>query len=178
MSVAFSCRVAAGAVWSGYLKTRARQVLQAVGRRRTELSLSLIGDVEMRELNRSYRQKDQPTDVLAFPLYDPPVPEQVACLGDVVISIETARVAARQQRRPLARCLDALLIHGVLHLLGYDHEISVGEARRMARRAREVRGRIGAMTVPPRAVVPARATAAARRASARPRHPRSARARA
>ena len=83
-------------------------MLQAVGRRRTELSLSLIGDAEMRELNRSYRRKDRPTDVLAFPLHDPPVPDEVACLGDVVISIETARVAARQQRRPLAtlsRCV-------------------------------------------------------------------------
>ena len=53
----------------------------------------------------------------------------------VVISIDTAALAARQRRRPLARCLDELLSHGVLHLLGYDPEISVAEERRMARKA-------------------------------------------
>lgn len=120
----------------------------ALGRRKSELSLSLVGDGEMRELNRTYRRKDRPTDVLAFPLHDPPVPANAASLGDVVISIDTALLAARQQRRPLARCLDGLLIHGVLHLLGYDHEISDAEARRMARRAREVQTRIAALKVP------------------------------
>lgn len=148
MPVAFACRAAGGAVWSRYLATRGRQILGALGRRRAELSLSLIDDAEMRGLNRRYRAKDRPTDVLAFPLHEPPVPAGVASLGDVVISIETAAVAARQQRRSLARCLDALVIHGVLHLLGYDHEVSPAEARRMERQAAAVRAAIGVLPAP------------------------------
>lgn len=161
MPVAFECRVTHGAVWSRYLATRARQVLRTLGIRRSELSLSLVGDEEMRALNRRYRGKDRPTDVLAFPLYDPPVPADAASLGDVVISIDTATVAAAEQRRPLATCLDELVIHGMLHLLGYDHEISPAEERRMARKARAVRTAIGALAVPrgasPRATAPSRA---------------------
>jgi len=148
MSVAFSCRAPRGAVWSRYLTTRARQVLRALRVGRAELSLSLVGDAEMRALNRRYRGKDRPTDVLAFPLHEPPVPASVASLGDVVISIDTALLAATQRRRPLAACLDELVIHGVLHLLGYDHEISAAEERRMNRRAREVRAVLGEIAAP------------------------------
>jgi probable rRNA maturation factor len=120
--------------------------LRALGRQRTELSLTVVGDAEMQRLNRRYRAKDRPTDVLAFPLHEPPIAAGVASLGDVVISIDTATIAARQRRRRLERVLDELLIHGVLHLLGYDHEISPAEARRMARRAREVQAAIGLPT--------------------------------
>ncbi len=151
MAVAFACRAPHGAPWSRYLATRARQVLRALDVRRTELSLSLVGDEEMRALNRAHRGKDRPTDVLAFPLYEPPVPAGVPSLGDVVISIDTATVAAAERRRPLAICLDELLIHGVLHLLGYDHEVSPAEERRMARKARAVRTAIGTLAPPDRA---------------------------
>jgi rRNA maturation RNase YbeY len=138
-------------MWSTYLATRARQVLRALGIRRSELSLSLVSDEEMQALNRVHRGKNRPTDVLAFPLHEPPVPPGVPSLGDVVISIDTATVAAAERRRPLASCLDELLIHGVLHLLGYDHEISPAEERRMARKARAVRGAIGTLAPPDRA---------------------------
>jgi rRNA maturation RNase YbeY len=84
-------------------------------------------------------------------LHDPPVAAGVASLGDVVISIDTAALAASEQRRPLAATLDDLLIHGVLHLLGYDHEISPAEERRMARKARAVRAAIGPLEPPARA---------------------------
>lgn len=148
MPVAFACRAPAGAVWSRYLATRARQVLRALGVRRSELSLSLVADPEMHALNRDHRGKDRPTDVLAFPLYEPPVPADAPSLGDVVISLDTAALAARQRRRTLAAVLDELLIHGVLHLLGYDHELSPAEERRMARKARAVRSAIGALAPP------------------------------
>ena len=150
MPVAFACRAPAGAVWSRYLATRARQILRALAIR-SELSLSLVADPEMHALNRAHRGKDRPTDVLAFPLHDPPVAADVASLGDVVISIDTAALAAAEQRRPLAAILDDLLIHGVLHLLGYDHEISATEERRMARKARAVRAAIGPLEPPARA---------------------------
>jgi rRNA maturation RNase YbeY len=148
MPVAYSCRAPHGAVWNRYLATRARQVLRALGVHRAELSLSLVADEEMHGLNRRYRGKDKPTDVLSFPLHTPPIPSEVASLGDVVISIDTAALAAAERRRPLAACLDELVIHGILHLLGYDHEVSAAEERRMARKAREVRTAIGALAVP------------------------------
>lgn len=123
-------------------------MLRALAIRRSELSLTLVDDPAMRALNREYRDKDRPTDVLAFPLHDPPVPADAASLGDVVISIDTATAAADEQRRPLAACLDDLVIHGILHLLGYDHEISPAEERRMARKARAVRSAIGESSTP------------------------------
>jgi probable rRNA maturation factor len=147
--VAFSCRAPHGAVWSRYLAARARQVLRALKHEGTELSLSLVADPEMRTLNRTYRGKDRPTDVLAFPLHVPPIPTRVPSLGDVVISIDTAAAAAAEQDRTLAACLDDLLIHGVLHLLGYDHERSAAEERRMERRARAVRAALAAGAAPP-----------------------------
>jgi rRNA maturation RNase YbeY len=150
MPVAFSCRAPDGAVWSRYLATRARQVLRALGVRRAELSLSLVADPEMRVLNRDYRGKDKPTDVLAFPLHEPPIPAGIASLGDVVISLDTAELEAAERRMPLAACLDELVIHGILHVLGYDHEISPAEERRMARKAREVRRAIGSLRPPAR----------------------------
>lgn len=147
-------------MWGRYLATRARQVLRALAVRRSELSLTVVGDPAMHELNRQYRGKDRPTDVLAFPLYDPPVPADAASLGDVVISIDTATAAGHEQGRALAAVLDDLVIHGILHLLGYDHEISPAEERRMARKARAVRTAIGPLAVPrgaaPRATAPRR----------------------
>ena len=167
MPVAFSCRAPHGAVWSRYLATRARQVLRALAVHRAELSLSLVTDEEMHDLNRTYRGQDRPTDVLAFPLHTPPIPDHVASLGDVVISIDTAALAATERRRPLATCLDELVIHGILHLLGYDHEISPAEERRMVRRAREVRAVIGVLA-PPVVRATGRKTAARRTTRCRP----------
>ena len=93
-------------------------------------------DQTIRELNRQYRNKDKPTDVLSFPLADEVCP---TLLGDVVISIDTARRQARQRKRAFADELRALLIHGILHLLGYDHEVSDSEAVRMRRKERELK---------------------------------------
>jgi probable rRNA maturation factor len=168
MPVAFACRAPAGAVWNRYLATRARQVLRALGIRRSELSLSLVADPEIHLLNRDYRGKDRPTDVLAFPLHEPPVPTDAASLGDVVISLDTAALAARERRRPLAAVLDELLVHGVLHLLGYDHEISPAEDRRMARKAKAVRTAIGSLALPAPAAAAARKAAAGAAAKAAP----------
>jgi len=97
-----------------------------------ELSVALVGDAEMRALNAQYRHLDKPTDVLSFALESaPPAAGEPALLGDVVISLDTA---ARQAARRGAGIVDevrTLLAHGLLHLLGYDHERSPAEARRM-----------------------------------------------
>lgn len=106
-----------------------------------ELSLVLVADQRMRTLNRRYRKKDRTTDVLAFPLQRVPLtltPFPPALLGDVVISMETAKRQAASRGHSLRDELTRLLIHGVLHLMGYDHERSERDATIMARKERAV----------------------------------------
>jgi len=114
------------------VRADARRLVRALGETGAELTVSLVDDEAMQALNRDYRQADRPTDVLAFAMREG---ERVAgdegILGDVVISLDTAARQARRRGVPLARELRTLLVHGVLHLLGYDHERSAAEARRM-----------------------------------------------
>lgn len=95
-----------------------------------EVSLIFTDSETVQRLNRDYRGLDEPTDVLAFPLLsqrdsDPPFtlpPDGVTHLGEVIISCPQASEQARQQGHSLERELAVLIIHGILHLLGYDHE--------------------------------------------------------
>jgi probable rRNA maturation factor len=92
----------------------------------------LIGrDALLRQLNRSYRQKDRPTDVLSFPHAG-----GAGSLGDIAISVDTAGRNARAGGRSLALELETLTLHGFLHLLGYDHEVDDGTMARLERRLR------------------------------------------
>jgi rRNA maturation RNase YbeY len=113
-----------------------RTVLRHLNQPQVELSLALVTDPEIQILNRQYRGKDKPTDVLSFPLADGLQP---FLLGDVVISVETAARQAQRRGHSLREELQILLVHGILHLLGYDHEISRSEAIRMRRKEEEVR---------------------------------------
>ena len=91
-------------------------------RARVELSVALVDDATIRDLNRTWRRKDKPTDVLAFPLVQPPGPVAPAgAIGDVIISVPTARRQAKAHRRPLLDEVTMLLAHGLLHLCGFDH---------------------------------------------------------
>lgn len=96
----------------------------------------------MRGLNRRYRGKDRTTDVLAFAMREAITPHASRLtprpLGDVVISIPTAWRQAKEARRSLDEELACLLVHGILHLCGYDHERGEKEARRMHRRERMI----------------------------------------
>jgi rRNA maturation RNase YbeY len=113
------------------LGRRARRLLGALDRPGAELSLALVDDAAMAELNQRYRGRRGPTDVLSFSLLEGPHRRhRGALLGDVVISVDTAARQARRARRTLDDELLRLLIHGVLHLLGHDHEESA-EARAM-----------------------------------------------
>lgn len=96
-----------------------------------EVSLVLAGDRLLRRLNRDYRGKDRPTDVLSFP-----GDGGEAGLGDVVISVETAGRNARRLGRSLLQELDVLALHGFLHVLGHDHETDGGTMDRLERRLR------------------------------------------
>lgn len=111
----------------------ASRILEFVGEPDALLSLEIVGDVRMRRLNRLFRQRDKTTDVLAFATREGPGPPS-ALLGDVVISLPQALRQSRRHQRGVDYELVVLLIHGILHLCGYDHERSEREARRMTRR--------------------------------------------
>lgn len=126
------------------LRKRGASVLRAVGRARDELTLSLVGDDEIRELNRDYRGKRRATDVLSFSLLEgEDTSHRGKLLGDVVISVDTARRQARQRRRSLDEVVAKLLIHGVLHVIGHDHEVDA-EARAMRSEERRLWGEVRA----------------------------------
>lgn len=95
-----------------------------------ELSLVLANDRAVQELNARWRGKDAPTNVLAFASDEPPAKGKPLLLGDVVLAYETVVREAKEQGKRLADHLRHLVIHGVLHLLGYDH-IKPAPARRM-----------------------------------------------
>ncbi len=132
------------------LRRLAARVLRAAVPGGGELSVLLVDDTAIAQLNAAYRGRPQPTDVLSFSQLEGATPTGAAraagdglLLGDVVISAETARRQARSRGRPLGEEIAALLIHGVLHLLGYDHERDREAARRMFARERAVAEAIG-----------------------------------
>ena len=109
------------------------------------IGLILTDDAEQRRLNRAHRGRDMATNVLAFPAMDPAVPVPPGApllLGDVVLAFETVRREAAEQDKPLADHLRHLVVHGVLHLLGYDHETGV-EAEAMEARECEILAALG-----------------------------------
>jgi len=113
----------------------AERILDALGLHEGELSILLVEDEEIRELNRRYRGKDQPTNVLSFPMGEGGGPYPL--LGDVVISTQWAEREAEEQGVGMQEEMAWLLAHGILHLLGYQHE-EEGEAERMQREERRL----------------------------------------
>ncbi|MDP1770181.1 MAG: rRNA maturation RNase YbeY [Nitrospirota bacterium] len=124
------------------LDRQARAILSDVGEASAELGILFVGDQRMRSLNRQYRGKDRTTDVLAFAMREAPHSSS-AVLGDVVIAVPTAVRQAKEGHRSLDEELTVLLVHGILHLCGYDHERSENEARRMQRRERMILRSLG-----------------------------------
>jgi probable rRNA maturation factor len=118
-----------GAAAARRLRERARAFLAALGRPDAEVSILVVDDGAMRRLNRRWRGKDRATDVLSFPQA---TGGREPLLGDVVVSLDTAARVARAAGRPVAAELDRYLAHGLLHLLGHDHE-RPRAARRMER---------------------------------------------
>jgi probable rRNA maturation factor len=110
---------------------------QAAVRLRGQVTVLLTSDSAMRDLNRRFRGKNKPTDVLSFPSADLVQNQEK---GDLAISVETARRQATEQGHALTCELKVLILHGVLHLAGHDHETDTGE---MQRRERSLRARLG-----------------------------------
>ena len=123
------------------LRRRAEAFLKKLKLSKCELSIALVADVEIRALNKSWRKKDNATDVLSFPAGEWPGPGPRP-LGDVVISLQTTRRAAREYGHSVEDELSRYLAHGLLHLLGHDHH-APGEAAKMARAEAKLLGRPG-----------------------------------
>ncbi len=192
MAVALRCETGRGRPYAARLRADARRLMALVGLAACELSIVLADDGFVHALNREFRGKDRPTDVLSFSQLEEMLPQEVfpedahpgqrraakprgaapglaagrrrrgappatapgllpqparayplvpaagTALGDVVISLDTARRQARRLGVAPAARMRTLLVHGLLHLLGYDHERSPAEARRMFAREREL----------------------------------------
>jgi rRNA maturation RNase YbeY len=129
-----------GSNYARIMRDDGEVLLRLIEREHCELSILLTGDRHMRQLNGYYRFRDKPTDVLSFVQMEEGKPEGFTLapgeyrppdsmlLGDVVISLETAARQAREMRLTVAQRLRSLLVHGVLHLLGYDHEVKADAA--------------------------------------------------
>ena len=105
-----------------------------------EVSILLTGDKDIRRLNQEFRSIDQPTDVLSFPQNadeDPCITEEVI-LGDIAVSLDIAKAQAKEHGLDFKEEIILLLIHGILHLVGYDHEISEKEETKMRNKTREL----------------------------------------
>lgn len=123
----------------------ANATLAAVYQPRRSLTVVFVSDRKIRDLNRKFRRKAHSTDVLAFALEDPgsarslPAGEQTGSdkyLGDIVVSAETALRQAKEAGHSFYREVDELVLHGVLHLCGYDHETDSGQMNRLERKLR------------------------------------------
>lgn len=116
-------------------------VLARIERGDCSATITFIRDRAMRQLNRDYRYTDKPTDVLAFAYHecmsDNEPDQNPGFLGDVIISVETAARYADEQSISFETEINWLVIHGLLHLAGYDHETDNGEMRRLERRLRK-----------------------------------------
>ena len=122
-----------------FVKKQALRMMAYLGCSENELSIVFVHDEGMRSLNRAYRCKDRPTNVLAFPQCPTYEGEpQTLLLGDVVISLPTAAREAFELSQTLEERVVFLLAHGLLHLLGYDHEQRADQRRRMECREQDI----------------------------------------
>ena len=105
--------------------TFADKALNVIGKSESSATIAFVSDKRMRELNRQFRGVDKATDVLSFPA------EEKFNLGDVAVSVETAAVQAQENGLTLDQEIAQLILHGLLHLCGYDHETDNGEMNRL-----------------------------------------------
>ena len=131
----------------GPLESFLRRVQRELGFEPSDVTVCLVSDAAMARLNRNFRGRKGPTDVLSFPTVARQKPARLRRrtrvsnslkhLGDIAISPATARRYAEKQERPLSSELRVLILHGVLHLLGYDHETDHGQMDRIEQRLRK-----------------------------------------
>ncbi len=125
---------------TGSLRNWLATLLSHLKLEEVEVSLVLVSNPKIKQLNHTYRKENYPTDVLAFPLWEGEIvftPGPPILLGDIVISVEKAARQAQEHRHSLETEMAVLVVHGLLHLLGYDH-INDAEASQMQRKEREL----------------------------------------
>ena len=121
------------------IRQTASVILSALGYPDAELSILIVDDQQIAQLNRQYLNREGPTNVIAFSMRQGQFSDIAPnLLGDVVISADTAQREAQSAGISMQNRFDQLLIHGTLHLLGYDHENTEAEARKMEEKANEL----------------------------------------
>jgi len=121
----------------------AERILTDLSLKEAELSILFVDDPYIRELNRNYLHRNKPTNVIAFPMGKGEFASlHPQLLGDLVISVETALRQSRQFGLTGMEMIVLLMIHGILHLVGYDHEGSRKEAREMTMKQKEIFQRV------------------------------------
>ena len=133
MPVFVRSRVRCVSIQEDHVRHLVKRLLSWVGEASSEISIELVGDRRMRRFNRDYRQHDRTTDVLAFACREAGEPSSFM-LGDIVVSVPMAIRQAESFKHSLNEELVRLLIHGLLHLVGYDHNRGDQEARLMRRK--------------------------------------------
>jgi len=109
-----------------------------------EISILIVDDPQIEELNRKYLNRQGPTNVIAFAMREGKYPDLTPnLLGDVVISTDTAAREAQNSAMSMERRFNELLVHGILHLMGYDHETSEKDARIMEEKSRKLMELVG-----------------------------------
>ncbi|MDD9303771.1 MAG: rRNA maturation RNase YbeY [Desulfobacter sp.] len=121
------------------IRQKTEQILNALGCNDHELSLVIMDDKQIRELNKNFMGIDKPTNVLSFPMQEGQFSEITpGLLGDVVISLDRAKQEADSAGILVQERMSQLLIHGILHLLGFDHEQGENQAQKMEKKSIEL----------------------------------------
>ncbi|MEW6616147.1 MAG: rRNA maturation RNase YbeY [Thermodesulfobacteriota bacterium] len=121
------------------IRKTARKILKDLGCPDCEISILMVDDMWIEKINKHYLSRSGPTNVISFPMAEGDFAGiNPHVLGDVVISVETAKRQAEESEISMEEMLDFFLIHGILHLLGYDHEGSVAEAQVMRAKEKEL----------------------------------------
>lgn len=114
------------------IRQKTKQILNALGYDTHEISIVITDNAQIQQLNKTYRKVDKPTNVLAFPMQEGEFSDIApSLLGDIVISCEKAEQEADSANISIDERMSQLLIHGILHLVGFDHETSPGDAQNM-----------------------------------------------
>ena len=120
-------------------KTALDRLLENIGCKGREVTVLLLDDEGIRAYNKEYLGRDRPTNVIAFAMREGDFGDlNPDILGDIMISVETAQREAAHAEIPFTEMIDYLMIHGLLHLLGYDHETDRSETRRMKKKEEEL----------------------------------------
>jgi probable rRNA maturation factor len=121
------------------MRRNSRILLKSLGHPEAELSILLVDDPQIAAMNRAYLSREGPTNVIAFPMQEGRFAHlSPHLLGDVVISMDTAWREAQAAGLDLEERINQLVVHGLLHLCGYDHEQHAADARRMAAKSRQL----------------------------------------